>query len=238
MFQSAPHSSNRANTLSTHDERLEKLFQSAPHSSNRANRIATCVHCRALRFQSAPHSSNRANQLCGAFDGECIEVSIRAPFIEQGERAGAIKLPMNKEVSIRAPFIEQGELITLYLCSVSVSEVSIRAPFIEQGELAHIEGVARNTEVSIRAPFIEQGELLEADLVIDLRGFNPRPIHRTGRTSVLALAHPATGCFNPRPIHRTGRTGWAGVDAHQALFQSAPHSSNRANSVGQALFAR
>ncbi len=156
-------------------------------------------------FQSAPHSSNRANLQVLLNELRVLCVSIRAPFIEQGEPAAADIANVKRGVSIRAPFIEQGEHAQFARLE-AVKGVSIRAPFIEQGERAGA-GLVPLSDLFQSAPHSSNRANARSPSTSGMAtSFNPRPIHRTGRTPIWRRGNGARRSFNPRPIHRTGRT--------------------------------
>ncbi len=165
---------------------MDRLFSQDEIVSIRAPFIEQGEHCApsglslATAFQSAPHSSNRANVWSRALRpvGSCFNPR---PI----HRTGRTRLSGDH---------------------VQPLGVSIRAPFIEQGERRLNARAARAREFQSAPHSSNRANVRELALKWGHEGFNPRPIHRTGRTQSLKSATARRLRFNPRPIHRTGRT--------------------------------
>ena len=206
LFQSAPRSLLRGDSMTSASSASSTVFQSAPRSLLRGDRRGIEPLIGVESFQSAPRSLLRGDCVnskyqrlqpcfnprpavsCGATrefftDPQGDVVSIRAPQSPAGRRASCVLGCCASAVSIRAPQSPAGRLICDRPSSRRISGVSIRAP---QSPAGRRQGAARRA-----------------------RGcscFNPRPAVSCGAT----CSHPPDWwvweCFNPRPAVSCGAT--------------------------------
>ena len=257
LFQSAPRSLDRGDSVGHLLPARLTMFQSAPRSLDRGDVAGHGADALARRcFNPRPGHSTGATAPTGAASWMQACVSIRAPVTRPGRHErihirAAMRICFNPRpghstgATPRHPDLARavrrfnprpghstGATPDCHTTADSRTNVSIRAPVTRPGRRVRNQLSTTLSEVSIRAPVTRPGRPASQAGELEPVCFNPRPGHSTGATREIAAPGEVPRCFNPRPGHSTGATLTArSAEPSLLMFQSAPRSLDRGDTA-------